>query len=146
MDKKTVEEIALEKLLRADGFRITSGRMKLFQLLAKAQKPLSIQAISKRWRGMPPNPTTLYRTLTDLAKVGIVRRVDLNTGTAHFEYTPDSPHHHHVVCTDCGVMEDVESCSVEKLQTQVMKNSRRFKSIYSHSLEFFGRCESCIKV
>lgn len=145
MDKKTAEESFLGELFRTNGFRITTGRMKLLQLLSKAQKPLSVLEISKRWKTKAPNQTTLYRTLTALAKAGIVKRVDLNTSAVHFEYTPGLPHHHHVICTDCGVIEDVEDCSVEKLQTQIMHESKRFKSIYSHSLEFFGQCKGCLK-
>jgi Fur family ferric uptake transcriptional regulator len=143
MGKKTPEKIHLEKLLRAGGFRITSGRVILFQLLAKAQKPLSIQAISKRWKGMPPNSTTLYRTLTDLAKAGIVRRMDLNTGTAHFEYTPDSPHHHHVVCTNCDDIEDFESQELENVIERLVGKSSKFKNVEHHSLELFGLCRMC---
>ncbi len=143
MDKNDALESRIHEQLRTHGFRITDGRVKLLELLYKVQKPLSIQEISKLWRGKLLNQTTLYRTLTDLAVANIVRRVDLNTGTAHFEYTPDRPHHHHIVCTNCDAVEDVEHCSVEMLQKQVMRCSKQFKHIYSHNLEFFGRCENC---
>ncbi|MHB1086230.1 MAG: Fur family transcriptional regulator [Minisyncoccota bacterium] len=128
--------------LRDHGFRVTSGRVKLLDLLRKSGKPLSVQAILSKWKGAP-DQATLYRTLTDLANAGVVKRVDLNTGTAHFEYTPDRPHHHHVVCTDCGTIEDIESCGIGDIQKQVSKISSRFKKIESHSLEFFGRCVQC---
>ncbi len=140
-----MEEIRIREQLRAKGFRITGSRLKLLELLYEARKPLSIQKILELWRGHLPNQTTLYRTLTDLAAAGIVRRADLNTGTAHFEYTPDHPHHHHIVCTNCDTIEDVEHCSIDTIQKQLIRDSKHFKKVYSHTLEFFGRCESCLK-
>ena len=135
----------IHEALRAGGFRVTGGRVALLELLLGARKPLSIQDVLERWDGTPPDQTTLYRTLTDLAATGIVRRVDLNTGTAHFEYTPDRPHHHHIVCNDCGTIEDIEHCAVDALQQKLVQGSVLFKDIYSHNLEFFGRCTDCAK-
>ena len=142
--EQSVGAADLREALRAGGFRVTGGRVALLELLFGARKPLSIQGVLERWKGTPPDQATLYRTLTDLAAAGIVRRVDLNTGTAHFEYTPDRPHHHHIVCDGCGVIEDVESCAVGALQQELAKSSQ-FASIYSHNLEFFGRCTGCAK-
>lgn len=142
MDTKDTE-VFIREQLRAKGFRITTPRIKLLKLLYRAEKPLSIQRILGSWKEDLPNQTTLYRTLSDLADAHVVRRVDLNTGTAHFEYTPERPHHHHIICTDCGAVEDIEKCSVDKLHGQMTQASRRFKSIYSHNLEFFGLCASC---
>ena len=127
-------------VLRAKGFRVTRGRVGLLSLLQKSGKPLSIQSLLKA-KGSP-DQATLYRTLTDLADAGIVKRVDLNTGVAHFEYTPDRPHHHHIVCTDCGTIEDIETCSIESLQRQALRSSG-FKTIYSHTVDFFGVCKNC---
>lgn len=131
------------EVLRAGGFRATTSRIELLMLLEKVGTPLSIQEIVLMWKGKAPDITTLYRSLTDLSSVGIVRRVDLNTGTAHFEYTPSRPHHHHIVCNDCGKIEELEHCAVSGLEKKLMQASEHFKSIYSHNLEFFGRCAAC---
>lgn len=124
-------------VLREHGFRATDGRARLLLLLRKSAKPLSIQEIRALWKNAL-NQVTLYRMLADLAEAGIVRRVDLNTGVARFEYTPDKPHHHHVVCTGCGEVEDVKGCPLQEVQ-----RSKNFKSAYSHNLEFFSVCRSC---
>ncbi len=100
------------EVLRVGGFRATTSRAQLLLLLEKAGTPLSIQEIAETWKGKAPDITTLYRSLTDLSSAGIVRRIDLNTGTAHFEYTPSRPHHHHIICNDCGKVEELEHCSI----------------------------------
>ena len=134
----------VHEALRTHGFRVTTTRVKLLTLLEKAGTPLSIQMILSLWKEKLPDHTTLYRSLTDLSNVGIVRRVDLNTGTAHFEYTPDRPHHHHIVCTDCGSIEEIEDCPIGTLEEKITVKSLQFSIINTHNLEFFGRCHVCI--
>lgn len=131
-----------EQALSAQGFRVTRGRVKLLQELQRAGKPLSISSIQEAMKGFL-HQANVYRTLTDLTESGIVKRVDLNTGVAHFEFTPGHPHHHHVICTNCGALEDVEDCSVEALQKTIVERLRTFSTISNHRLEFFGQCVRC---
>ncbi len=145
MNKKCPFDERIRRQLNSGGFRITHGRVALLKLLYKAKKPLSVQEILESWSyGTPLNHTTLYRTLTDLSVAGIVDRIDLNTGTAHFEYAPDMPHHHHIICNGCGLIEDVEHCVMDAMQERLTRSSK-FRSIYSHNLEFFGQCKNCLK-
>lgn len=149
MAHKHAEEVVTEKdfveVLKSHSFRVTSGKINLLSVLNKAQKPLSVIQILELWKGKKPDQATLYRSLTNLANKGIIKRIDLNTGTAHFEYTPSNPHHHHLICSDCGTVEDVAICSIDTLENKIIKKSKAFKSIYSHNLEFFGHCTSCQK-
>jgi Fur family ferric uptake transcriptional regulator len=137
------KEVDASEILQEKGFRLTVGRLKLLSLLEHAGKPLSIQNIVSAWKGKLPDTATLYRSLTDLSSAGIIRRIDLNTGIAHFEYTPDRPHHHHVVCTGCGSIEEIEECSVDSLQKKILRESTQFTKILTHNLEFFGECKKC---
>ena len=129
-------------VLRAHGFRATPARTALLDHLSEIGRPQSIETIRANW-SEAPNQATLYRTLNDLAAAGIVRRVDLNTGVAHFEYTPHHPHHHHLVCTDCGLIEDIDLCPLPQLTKAVLSTHPRFQEITDHQLEVFGRCQHC---
>ncbi|MEY3784153.1 MAG: zinc-specific metallo-regulatory protein [Candidatus Parcubacteria bacterium] len=142
MEAKNVTEEEARLALRTHSFRITTARVKLLLLLRRIGKPLSIQDILSHWSDAP-NQATVYRMLTDLSDAGIIKRVATQSGTAHFEYTPDYPHHHHAICTDCGTIEDIQHCFVDSIQKQVIKDLETFSSIDSHSLEFFGRCNKC---
>ncbi|MEN9413026.1 MAG: Ferric uptake regulator, Fur family [Candidatus Parcubacteria bacterium] len=139
---KHTSRVSPADVLRAHGFRVTTGRTKLLELLARAGTPLSIQKLHTLLRGTQ-DQATLYRTLTDLAAAGIVQRADMNTGTAHFEYTPGREHHHHVVCTDCGTVEDIDECALDELEHKITKRAKKFVHISSHNLEFFGQCVGC---
>jgi len=145
MTKEKLERGDTVQVLQNAGFRATTNRVKLLGLLEAVGTQLSVQTIATLWKGKIPNITTLYRSLTDLSAKGVIRRIDLNTGIAHFEYTPSRPHHHHVVCTACGCIEEIEQCSVGALQKKVIQDSTLFTKINTHSLEFFGECNECVK-
>lgn len=136
--------IDLSLILRQGGFRVTVTRVALLTLLESVGTPLSIQGIRQRWAGVKtPDTATLYRSLTDLHAAGIVQRIELGTGMVHYEYTPSRPHHHHIICNDCGGVEELEQCALASVEQSLVGQSKQFKSIYSHNLEFFGRCTTC---
>lgn len=126
-------------LLKQNGYRSTVGRTALLETLWNEKKPLTVGELAKRLRSL--DQVTLYRALESFAQKGMIRRMELGHGHAHYEM--EKEHHHHVVCTDCGKVEDVTGCSLEGMDTKVAKESRSFKSIYSHNVEFFGRCNAC---
>ncbi|HUO50514.1 MAG TPA: Fur family transcriptional regulator [Candidatus Paceibacterota bacterium] len=132
-----------EELLREHGFRSTKSRVKLLETLQKLGKPVSIQTLRATWEKDCPDQVTLYRALEALAESGIIQRVDLGHSHAHYEFQKE--HHHHVICTSCGAIEDVEHCDITPLEKAVAKRSSKFSRIDSHSLEFFGHCDNCIK-
>ena len=135
--------IDLKEALKKAGFKATPGRLQLLEVLSKVDEPLSVLKIQKRLNNKL-NEVTLYRALEVFAVAGLVRRVDLNHDHAHYELALGRAHHDHVVCTMCGVVEDVEGCALAPFQKMALKSSH-FKSIYSHNLEFFGLCRTCSK-
>ncbi len=102
---------------------------------------MTVGEVLRRMKGTL-NETTLYRALEAFADAGLVRRVDLHHGHAHYEL--QKTHHHHLVCVNCGAIEDVAACAVEPMEKVALRSSRKFASIMSHDLEFFGTCTACI--
>lgn len=132
----------LVTVLREHGFRVTPSRVALLQRLAAFGTPVSVAKLLTTWNDAP-NQATVYRMLSDLSAVGIVKRIGSLSASSYFEYTPHKTHHHHVVCTGCGLVEDVDRCFALPVEKKVAKESTRFASIESHSLEFFGTCRQC---
>lgn len=91
--------------LRAAGLRATKGRMALLHLLEGAKRPLSAQDIGKR---LDLNLVSVYRALESLTAAGLVRHGS-DGRVAHFSYGP-GPHHHHMVCADCGFTPACSTC------------------------------------
>ncbi len=131
-------------ILREHGHRATPGRLSLLQVLHAADAPLAIPEILKRLKGAI-DQATIYRALESLSEVGIVRRVDMHHAHAHYELTTGSKHHHHLICKQCGKIEDVKHCDVSAVEAHIIKKSKSFRLIEDHSLEFFGICKTCAR-
>jgi len=129
-------------LLREKKFKATPGRVALLAALWEEAKPISVQALAHTLR-KSMDEATVYRALEALASSGIIRRVDLGHSHAHYEL--ERVHHHHIICTSCGDVEDVEDIATEKHLENMAARSKRFRSIYSHNVEFFGNCQNCNK-
>lgn len=134
--------LTCEQLLRESGFRVTSTRVALLMCLKKGAAPLTVADMVKRM-GPRVDKVTLYRALEDFTRTGIVHKVHLHDAVAHYEFRRTGDHHHHIVCEQCGVIEDIGHCEQESLQGEVLKNAKLFAQINTHSLEFFGLCRSC---
>lgn len=91
--------------LRAVGLRATQGRMALLHALEGARRPLSAQEIGKR---LDLNIVSVYRALEQLVEKGLVRQGS-DGRVSHFSYGP-APHHHHMVCSDCGFSARCAAC------------------------------------
>ena len=111
--------------------------------LAKAGRPMSVGDLRAKEARNRTNVVTLYRALEALTVAGIVRRVDLRHGHADYELVVSGEHHHHLVCTNCGVLESFSDDFCNALAKRLVKQSSDFKAVTAHSMEFFGRCVRC---
>lgn len=92
--------------LRAAGSRATPGRLALLGELERARRPMTVAELEARLPAL--NQVTLYRAVEALAAAGLLRR-GMKGGVAQYEYAA-RPHHHHLVCTDCGVSMECRAC------------------------------------
>lgn len=135
----------VHKRLSSDNHRYTTGRHRLVDALAGSGQPLTLPDIV----AIAPDlaASSVYRNLEVLEQCGVVKRIASGGGHAHFELAePLLPHHHHLVCVDCGVIEDVRlDDEVEELLDEnlnLVAARARFKPLH-HSLDLHGRCAKC---
>jgi Fur family ferric uptake transcriptional regulator len=141
---KPKDVLAFEALLHEHNYRVTPGRIALLRFLSKSTKPLTVGDIQKELTHKM-DKVTLYRALEDFAISRIVGKINLQDAATYYEFLHEGHHHHHIVCEKCGKIEDIEHCNQTSLQMEVLKHSRVFTAISSHSLEFFGICKNCYK-
>lgn len=86
---------------------------------------------------------TVYRSMHLLEETGMVKRFDFGDGISRFELLEegDDGHHHHLVCTRCSDIVEIEECSMHPLEEEIARNNG-FKAV-THRLEFFGICPKC---
>jgi Fur family ferric uptake transcriptional regulator len=85
---------------------------------------------------------TVYRVLTQFEQAGLLNRNHFETGKAIYELNAGS-HHDHLVCLDCGHVEEFYDEEIESRQHRIAVE-RGFK-IAEHSLAIYGNCvkEGC---
>lgn len=133
----------IKAVIRKAGFRATNQRIALLEYLTKVHKPESISQIASAL-GEQMDLVTIYRVVESFVKAGLLRQVDLRKGYPLFEIA-DAHDHHHIVCTDCGKVEDFNGCDSERLTKNALKQSKNFSMISGHSFELFGRCNICTR-
>jgi len=133
----------LREILRKSGHKATVPRLAILAIFKKNRKPMSAQEIIN---ALPADfdQATVYRTVKSLNAKGVLRQIDLRHNHAHYELA-DLDDHHHLVCLRCGRIEDVEHCGVEAMQAAMLRNTRHFAEIKTHTLEFYGICKACAK-
>jgi Fe2+ or Zn2+ uptake regulation protein len=131
--------------LRAQQQRMTRVRTRLLDVLATADRPLTIAEILDGERALAQS--SVYRNLVVLEQAGVVHRVVTDGEFARFELAEDlTGHHHHLVCARCGRVEDLPAS--ERLERSVAAAAadaaRRagFRTDH-HRLDLVGLCAEC---
>lgn len=141
MAKKQLSDAEIIEQLRARKLKITDGRVAVLRCLMSAHEPMVIETIA---HAVPTlNVVTLYRMLKQFVDCGLVYQTDFRAGKAYFEF--QDHHHHHIVCTSCGVQESVEDCVPDAYVQRVAHATKKFSTITTHALEFFGICKKCAR-
>lgn len=129
--------------LRKHARKITAPRQAILEVLRRHQHPLANREIHEALGSQGCDLATVYRNLHTLEGMGLVRRYDFGDGTARFELVPegDDGHHHHLICTRCALIVEVEECFPPELE-RALAQRHGFSGI-THRLEFFGLCRRC---
>jgi Fur family ferric uptake transcriptional regulator len=138
---KTVEN----QDLRRAGLKVTIPRVKILELLAvSASHHLSAEDIYKKLLDSHDDIglATVYRVLTQFEAAGLVTRHHFEGGMAVFELNRGD-HHDHVVCVDCGRVEEFTDEGIEQLQRDAAE--RLGFAITDHALILYAHCrrEAC---
>jgi Fur family ferric uptake transcriptional regulator len=80
---------------------------------------------------------TVYRVLTQFEQAGILSRSHFESGKAVYELN-EGQHHDHLVCLDCGKVEEFYDAEIEKRQQAVAK-AKGF-AIADHALSLYAHC------
>jgi Fur family transcriptional regulator, ferric uptake regulator len=137
------EMSALTQRLRGQSRKITGPRAAILEILRKHPHPLTNKEILAALPKGECDLATIYRSMHLLEKMGMVKRFDFGDGAARFELVGegDDGHHHHLVCTHCSEVVEIEECFSQQIEKDIAAKNG-FKAV-THKLEFFGVCPNC---
>jgi Fe2+ or Zn2+ uptake regulation protein len=136
----SVTESSLMDALRERGMRVTSQRVVLHRALRELDRHVTADELLDAVSDRLPNISlpTIYATLDLLEELGMVRRVQ-RAGTTLFD--PRTESHHHLICTSCGSIEDLDAeldtAGLERVAARHGFEHERIEAV------IHGRCAAC---
>jgi len=131
------------KILTEHKVSITNPRILVLEALLEVNNPLTVEELQSKLKGIVAK-STLYRVLNDLKKINILNEFTSPDNSTVVELIlEDHSHHHHLFCSDCGEVIDVElSDEFEKmLLVEIESIQKKFNfEINDHRVEMFGLC------
>ncbi|HLV89892.1 MAG: transcriptional repressor [Acidimicrobiales bacterium] len=136
----------VESRLAESDVRYTAGRRAVVEVLGSAEGPLGAAEIHDRLEGQVPL-SSVYRTLSVLEEAGVLIPHFAQKGLTRYELAEWlRGHHHHLVCIQCGGVEDFTlPDDLEADMDRIVRHIgglARFQAD-THSLEIEGRCARC---
>ena len=126
--------------LKNSGLKATLPRIKVLEMFQKsAQRHMSAEDVFKLLLadGADVGLATVYRVLMQFEQAGILSRNHFETGKAVFELN-EGKHHDHLVCVDCGRVEEFFDAEIEQRQKSVAL-ARGFE-LQDHALALYAVC------
>jgi Fur family ferric uptake transcriptional regulator len=126
--------------LRDVGLKVTLPRVKILEMLEQGRdRHMTAEEIYRALTdsGEEIGLATVYRVLTQFEAAGLVIRHHFESGHSVFELDRGE-HHDHIVCLDCGRVEEFVDETIEKRQNQIA-TEHGFK-VSEHSMILYGKC------
>lgn len=126
--------------LKSTGLKATLPRLKILDVFQKSgQRHMTAEDV---FRVLLEDRSdiglaTVYRVLTQFEQAGLLSRLHFESGKAVYELN-EGQHHDHLVCLDCGKVEEFYDAEIEKRQHEVA--SAKGFAIADHALSLYAHC------
>ena len=141
-----IQDRRIEERLSETGVRYTTGRRHVVAALERVDGPRSAAELHQEMGGEVP-VSSVYRSLAVLEEAGVVEPHHGARGITRYEMAEWlAGHHHHLVCIECGAVEDIELPEGLELELERLVGQVSVLASFSaggHSLEVDGCCVRC---
>jgi len=125
--------------------RLTPNREAIVDVLVGSSRPLTIPEVLDAGHGLAQS--SVYRNLVVLEQAGVVHRIVTNDEFTRFELAEDLVgHHHHLICSSCGTVEDVPpNARLEQSLRHAVDQVARATGFrtQTHRVDLVGLCRRC---
>lgn len=134
-----------EEYLRTQGLRLTAQRLAIFERAFDTHQHFTADELFGWMQEAPSGVSraTVYRTLALLVEGGFLESLDIGLGELRYEHVLGHRHHDHMVCLECGKIEEFVDERIETLQEEACAAKGFVMS--SHNLRIFGWCRACAR-
>jgi len=133
-----------ETFLRARELKLTAQRRRILDRAFETHEHFSADELYA-WLKTEPGPhvsrATVYRTLALLQEGGFVEGLDAGRGELVYEHVLGHAHHDHLLCLDCGKIEEFHDDRIEALQVEAA--AKKGFVLVAHDLRLRGYCRTC---
>jgi Fur family ferric uptake transcriptional regulator len=126
--------------LKSTGLKATLPRLKILEIFQQGgQRHMTAEDVFRVLLEVRSDIglATVYRVLTQFEQAGILSRSHFESGKAVYELN-EGQHHDHLVCLDCGRVEEFYDAEIEKRQNDVA-TTKGFV-IADHALSLYAHC------
>ncbi|MGH2632363.1 MAG: Fur family transcriptional regulator [Tepidiformaceae bacterium] len=124
--------------LSGDGRRITGPRRRVLRAMTAAKRPFTVEELCAELPDV--GRATVFRTVRLLVDTEVLCRVVIEDGTVRYQLS-DGEHHHHLVCSCCGSLQDFADPAMDRL-IEANAEARQF-ALAGHAIELYGVCAAC---
>ena len=126
--------------LKNIGLKATLPRLKILEIFQQGkQRHMSAEDVYRELLAEEHDIglATVYRVLSQFEQAGLLKRNNFEGGKAVFELD-EGQHHDHLVCLQCGHVEEFFDAEIEKRQHKIAED-RGFK-LADHALSLYANC------
>jgi Fur family transcriptional regulator, ferric uptake regulator len=134
----TTEIASVAQRLEDLGYRLTSERQGVLEYVLTTTEPFSAEDAVRNLRSV--GRATVFRTIKLLLDLDVICRIIREDGGISYQLSRRG-HHHHLVCVQCGRVQDFSVCTVPQMVSELASNADF--TIEGHRLEIYGHCGAC---
>ncbi|HVF65341.1 MAG TPA: ferric iron uptake transcriptional regulator [Casimicrobiaceae bacterium] len=126
--------------LKSAGLKATLPRLRIINLFETSpMRHMTAEHVYRRLfdEGLDIGLATVYRVLTQFEQAGLLIRHHFESGKAVYELN-EGKHHDHLVCLQCGRVEEFYDAEIEKRQQRIARD--RGFAITEHALYLYADC------
>src|SRR5690348_13299400 len=97
--------------------RATPARIAVMKLLETTDVPIDVATIIEylEKQQIKTDPATAFRIISMFTQKGLTKQLSLNEGKFRYELSSKADHHH-LICENCGKIEDISECAIPELE------------------------------
>ena len=129
----------LHQLLAQRGYRLTTARKEVFEILNTTETPITTASIVTLSKNI--DRVSVYRTIKLFSDLEIIKLIPVGWKRQYELTSPFKSHHHHILCIKCRKLTDINSNDLEHFVTN-LASTRQF-TLIDHMFEIRGICQKC---